>query len=226
MKYLPLNMAVEGRTCLLVGGGEVAARKATTLLEFGARVHVVARELSPELQDLVVRGRVQSLGPEYQTEHLNGAVLVFAATSDTELNQRVSREAMAAGIPVNVVDQPELCSFIVPASVVRGDLVISISTSGASPALAASLRRKLEDEFGPEYDYFLKLMAHIRPKLLAEGRGHRENRQLFRALVDSGLLDFLAAEKYDEADRVLAQVLGPDYVMAESLFGQNKGGEN
>ena len=224
MRYLPLNMDVKGRTCLVVGGGEVAARKVNTLLESGAQVHVVARELTPDLQDLVVRGKVQSLGPEYRTEHLDGVVLVFAATSDTELNQRVSKEAMAAGIPVNVVDQPELCSFIVPASVVRGDLVISISTSGSSPALAARLRQKLENEFGPEYEDFLRLMAHIRPKLLAEGRDHRENRELFRALVDSELLDFLAAQRYDEADRVLADVLGPDYMMAESFFQQNKGG--
>ena len=224
MKYLPLNMDVKGRTCLVVGGGEVASRKVATLLEFGARVHLVARELNSELQALVVRGRVQSLGPEYQIDHLKGVALVFAATSDQEINQKVSRDAMAAGILVNVVDQPELCSFIVPASVVRGDLVISVSSSGASPALAARLRQRLENEFGPEYDDFLRLMAVIRPKLLAEGRGHKENRSLFRALVDSDLLDLLAERNYGAVDQVLADVLGPDYVMAESFFQTNKGG--
>lgn len=218
MKYLPINLDVSGRFCLIVGGGSVAERKARTLIEAEARVGLVAREFTPGLMELATRGWVQLLGSEYEPGLMEGAVLVFAATSDTGLNARVGREARERGLWVNVADRPESCSFIVPASVVRGDLVIGVSTGGKSPALAARVRSRLEELFGPEYGLFLDLMGRIREKFLTESDDSRENRVLFRQLVDSDLLEALARGDGTRADRVLTEILGPDYTLTGLEF--------
>ena len=211
MRYWPVNLDLEGRTCLVVGGGEVGERKVRALLESGARVRLVSRELTSGLSDLARSGQVDHVGAEYRIEHLSGVVLVFAATSDADLNTRLSQEARTRGLWVNVVDQPELCTFIVPASVSRGDLTISVSTGGRSPALAKRVRARLEEEFGPEYAVFLQLMGLVRTRILAAGRPASENRVLFRRLVDSPLLDRLAAADWEGAEKILTQTLGEDF---------------
>ncbi|MBU2552134.1 MAG: bifunctional precorrin-2 dehydrogenase/sirohydrochlorin ferrochelatase [Proteobacteria bacterium] len=218
MGYLPVNIAVGGRPCLVVGGGSVGERKVMGLLEYEARVRLVSRDLTPTLVSLTEQGAVQYLGPEYKPEYLDGAALVFAATNDTELNTRVSREAAGRGIPVNVADVPELCTFYLPAWIKRGHLTVSVSTSGRSPALAAHLRSRLEDEFGPEYGRFLELMGRIRPRVLAEGRDHRHNRDLFRRLVESDILDNLARNEPVRVEARLVEMLGPGYTLASLGF--------
>lgn len=213
MGYLPINVDVTGLPCLVVGGGPVAERKIMTLWESGAQVRLVSQELTPGLQKMVAIGKVTFLGPEFVIDHLTDISLVFAATSDQELNDRISRQAKARGLWVNVADQPELCSFFLPATVKRGDLTISVSTNGHSPALAARLRTWLEEEIGPEYGLFVELMGRIRPKVLAERRPSRENRIIFQSLLDSELLDCLALGDLDRADDVLQRILGPGHTL-------------
>jgi precorrin-2 dehydrogenase/sirohydrochlorin ferrochelatase len=213
-----VNLDLRGRTCLVVGGGEVGERKVRGLLECGARVRLVSRELTSGLSELVGLGQVDHLGAEYRTEHLSGAMLVFAATSDADLNLRLSHEAQSRGLWVNIVDQPELCTFIVPATFSRGDLTISVSTGGRSPALAARVRARLEKEFGPEYDLFLRLMGLVRARVLATGRPASENRAFFRSLVDSPLLDRLAAADRAGAEMILTQTLGEAFTFQSLGF--------
>ncbi len=148
MAYIPIFLDVTGRECVVVGGGEVAARKVESILEAGARVTVVSPHLSPILESLAASGSVTHLARNYQRGDIRGCVLVYAATDDPKLHRELAAEARALGIPVNVVDVPELCTFIAPAVVKRGELQIAISTGGASPAFAARLRRTLEDQFG------------------------------------------------------------------------------
>src|ERR1700686_2447178 len=168
MGYIPIFLDVTGRQCVVVGGGEVAARKVEALLEAGAHVTVVSPQLSPPLESMAARGLVTHIAREYQRGDIRGCVLVYAATDDPKLHRELAAEARALGIPVNVVDVPELCTFISPAVLNRGELQIAISTGGASPAFAARLRRELEDQFGTEYALTLEVLRAARRRPHAE----------------------------------------------------------
>jgi len=165
MSYYPIVLKLEGRPCLVVGGGVVAERKAVSLLEAGARVRVVAPRFTPRLEALGREGVVELVPREYQGQDLQGVALVISAASRREVNAQVAQEAGERGLLVNVVDSPQECSFIVPSVVRRGGLILAISTSGLSPALARHLREKLEEEFGEEflrrYDEALELAAQM-----------------------------------------------------------------
>ena len=174
MGYIPIFLDVTGRECVVVGGGEVAARKVEALLEAGARVTVVSPRLSPPLKALVARGLVTHIAREYERGDIRGCVLVYAATDDPKLHRELAAEARALGIPINVVDVPELCTFISPAVVNRGELQIAISTGGASPAFAARLRRALEDQFGTRVRADARSVARCAPA--AARRGNRSGR--------------------------------------------------
>ena len=158
----PIYVDLTGRAVLVVGGGVVAARKVGALLKRQIRVTVVAPEICPELQkltddsDLVIHQR------SYQTGDLAEYWLVIAATDDSELNQRVFAEAAEARIFCNVVDQPDLCTFQVPAVVRQGPLQIAISTGGASPALARRVRQELQERFGPAYGELVEGLLDLR----------------------------------------------------------------
>lgn len=223
LSYLPVNMDVRNRKCLVVGGGAVGERKVCGLLECGARVFLVSRTRTAGLRRLSDEGLIDYLGPEFEPDHLEGVRLVFAATNDRELNTRVYREAERRGIWVNVADQPDLCSFIVPASVRRGDLAISISTGGRSPAMAAHIRAGLERQFGPEYGRFLDLMGRIRARVLAEGGASDDNKKVFQRLVESDLLAALNEGCPERINGILTGILGPSYTL-ESL-GMGVGSE-
>ncbi|MEW6266379.1 MAG: bifunctional precorrin-2 dehydrogenase/sirohydrochlorin ferrochelatase [Thermodesulfobacteriota bacterium] len=219
MSYLPINVDLTGRTCLVVGGGEVGRRKVESLLACGAAVTLVSRDLTPDLDRLVAEGQVERLGAEFESSHLNGAALVFAATDDPGLNARVSAEARSRGLWVNVADQPNLCTFIVPASVRRGNLTISVSTAGRSPALAARIRARIENEFGEEYGRFLEILGRLRPMIKAAGRSSDENKIVFQRLVDSGLPAALAGGDLDQTEAVLAEIVGPEMAKAALVSG-------
>ncbi|MDP8255797.1 MAG: glutamyl-tRNA reductase [Candidatus Alcyoniella australis] len=158
----PIQLMIEGRSCLVVGGGEVAARKAEALLEARAEVRVAAPRLMPAMQKLVDAGLVSYIAGKFDPAQLDDVALVIAATDDQSVNRAVHRHTSQRGLLVNVVDQPELCSFIVPAVVRRGELCIAISTGGAGPALAKRLRRELEQQFGEEYAEYLEIIAACR----------------------------------------------------------------
>lgn len=143
MDYFPVFLRLQGRVCVLVGGGEVGARKAAVLLDARASVRVVAPEACPALVALADAGKLVWHRRAYASQDLQGAALVIAATDDRALNAQVSREAQGTGLPVNVVDDPDLCSFIVPALLDRRPVLVAISTGGASPALARHLRARL-----------------------------------------------------------------------------------
>jgi uroporphyrin-III C-methyltransferase/precorrin-2 dehydrogenase/sirohydrochlorin ferrochelatase len=144
MDYFPVFLRLEGRTCLVVGGGDVGARKARSLLDAHASVRLVAPRACAELTAMAAANVLAWERRPYQVGDLDGVTVVIAATDDRELNARVSSDAQAAGIPVNVVDDPALCTFIVPAIVDRSPVLIAISTGGASPALARHLRARVE----------------------------------------------------------------------------------
>lgn len=165
MDFLPIFMKIEGRPCVVVGGGEVAARKVALLRQCGARVTVVAPTLCPALVDMKARGELQHRGARFVPADLEGATLVIAATDDRCVNAEVSRLAQARNLPVNVVDDPDLCSFIVPAIVDRSPVVIAASTGGASPVLARLLRARLEALVPAAYGELARLAQRFRGRV-------------------------------------------------------------
>ncbi len=147
----PIFVDLAGQPVVVIGGGAVAERKIEILIESGARVRVV----SPEVTDLVARwaeaGRIAVERRGYRAGDLDGARLAYAATSDPRVNESIRDEARRAGIWLNVVDQPDLCDFITPALVRRGDLTIAVSTNGRVPGLSKKIRQELEQQYGPDY---------------------------------------------------------------------------
>ncbi len=216
MAYYPIMVDLTGRDVLVVGGGSVAARKILTLIEYGALVSVAARELSPELKNLVESGLVKYLGGEFSLVFLKDKFLAIAATDDPELNHRISLAAQAKGMLINAVDEPADCTFIVPSIIRRGDLVISVSTSGKSPALAKKIREQLSTMFGPEYELFLRMMGKIRGSILAGSSDQKANSKVFHSIVDSGLLDAIREDNHKKAAEILSDILGHE-ISAEDI---------
>ena len=217
MPYYPILIDLEGKDVLVVGGGAVALRKIETLLDHGARVHIIAREMSPPLDTYVKEGRIKGIGREFKESVLQGFFLVIAATNDRQLNQEIGTKAKAKGLLVNAVDQPSDCNFIVPSILRRGDLLVAVSTSGKSPALARKVRKDLERFFGKEYEYLLALMGNIRKEILSRGLSQEENRRIFYELVNAPILEALQKADWKEAADLLARILqrevSPDEVL-------------
>ncbi len=208
MKVYPVFLNIDGKPCLVVGGGAVGERKVEDLLLAGAKVTLVSREATPVLEAMAGQGLIIFLREEFTPEHLGGMVLAIAATNDLTTNQSVSAAAQARGLPVNIVDQPALCSFVVPATIRRGDLTLAIGTGGRSPALAKKLRRDLEKVYGPEYGPYLELLGAIREKVLACRRDHPDNLHLFTRIVSSPLFDLLNSRDLAGLQALLAELLG------------------
>jgi precorrin-2 dehydrogenase/sirohydrochlorin ferrochelatase len=166
MQY-PVNLVLDGRACLVVGGGKVALRKVEGLVACGARVKVVAPRIAEELRR--VPGVTCDERP-WDPADMDGMWLVIAATDDPSVNRAVYEAGERAGIWVNGADDPANCAFTLPSVVRRGDLQVAVSTGGRSPALATWLRRRLEGEIGPEYADLLDLLADERDGLKAAGR--------------------------------------------------------
>jgi uroporphyrin-III C-methyltransferase/precorrin-2 dehydrogenase/sirohydrochlorin ferrochelatase len=144
MDYLPIFLKLENRLTVVVGGGEVAARKVDLLCRAGARIRVVAPELDEEIAGLAAKGRIEHRQRRFAPGDLDGAELVIAATDDRRVNEHAAAAARARHLPVNVVDSPDLCSFIMPAIIDRGRIVAAVSTGGASPVLARLIRTRIE----------------------------------------------------------------------------------
>ncbi|MBI4304097.1 MAG: bifunctional precorrin-2 dehydrogenase/sirohydrochlorin ferrochelatase [Chloroflexi bacterium] len=167
--YYPMFLNITGKSCVVVGGGEVALRKVKILLEHGAKVEVISPELCPELEKLARTDTVKVLQREYRARDLNGAFIAIAATDNDEVNRKVVQEARERTVLLNVVDKPEDCDFIVPSYLRRGDVTIAVSTGGRSPALARKLRTELEKDFGEEYAALALLIDEARTEIKAQG---------------------------------------------------------
>lgn len=207
-RFYPILVDLQGKRALVVGGGKVAQRKIETLLEHGASVQVVARELTATLKALRKDGEIECRREEFSEAFLEGAFLVFAATDDAALNRRVSQAAQQRGLLVNAVDQPADCNFIVPSVLARGDLLIAVSTSGKSPAFARKVRVELERHFGEEYGLFLNLMGNLRKEILRLGLSQEENKSAFEELVYSELLQTIRRKEWVAASQIIEKVLG------------------
>lgn len=200
MACYPVNLRLAGRDCLVVGGGAVAERKAGALLAAAARVTVLSPQLTPRLAALAARGEIVHKPAAYRPGAIGNFFIVICATDDPAVNRQAAAEARAGGALVNVADAPELGDFTVPASVARGDLVITVSTGGHSPAFARRLRQELEERYGPEYGTYLTLLSKLRDEVKEHLATAAARGEFWREALDGEILALLRAGKKREAE--------------------------
>ncbi len=207
MKYYPIFLDVRDKKCVVVGGGEVAARKAERLLDCGTKVFVISPKLSPALAALREKGVIHHIAIKYTSDLLDGAALVIGATDDEKTNAQISLDARKKGIPVNIVDDPQKCDFILPSLVQRGDLAIAIGTGGKSPALARYLREKLEAQYGKEYEILLNILSALRIKMMGKTG---IDKKWVASLIEAGILNFIKASDREKVKETVHKITGEE----------------
>lgn len=196
----------------MIGGGRVAERKVKGLLDSGGMVRVVSPEITDELAGLAGMGAIDWRQKVYTDDDLDGAFLVFAATNSREVQKKIHRRARANGQLLNVADDPDSCGFHVPAMVRRGDLTLAVSTSGKSPAVAAHIRERLEEEFGPEYETLLRIMSLVRMRTDSDSVhfSQPERRKIYKKILHNDIIDWIRTGQVDKLRAHLKKILGPD----------------
>jgi len=220
MDFFPINLNIKGAQCTIIGGGPVAARKAEAVLAAGAQVRAISPEACPELLALLAEPRFSHKPRPYQTGDLEGAFLVIAATDDEEVQREVWEEANRLRILVNVADVPCRCNFILPATMRAGDLSISVSTGGRSPAMARFIRKRLEKDFACGYPELTAIMGVLRPFILGLDLDHDQKRDLFSNLIHEDLLLWIEkaelAKIKEHIEKTIAQEMPDDIAAAVS----------
>ncbi|QWV93839.1 bifunctional precorrin-2 dehydrogenase/sirohydrochlorin ferrochelatase [Geomonas oryzisoli] len=206
MRHYPINLNLKGRLVVVVGGGKVAARKAARLVDAGARVTVVAPAVEESLAAFAAQGRIVHLCRNYRCGDLAGATLAFAATSEPAVNREVAREARELNILVDCVDLPDDGDFVTPAVLEQGDLLITVSTGGASPSLSKRIVERLRSQFGPEYGEAVALLNALREKLLTEKVGNAYNDTVFAELAALDLPALIKNGQRDAIDQILLKL--------------------
>lgn len=216
----PVVLRIAGRMCVVVGGGEVARRKVQGLLAAGARVRVIAPHLHLELQENTA---IELICRSFLPDDLAGALLVFAASNDRDVNARVAVAARQQGTLINIADDPEESDFHLPAVLQRGALTVAVSSGGGSPAFAAQLRDRLAAELGVEWQNFCAIAAALRQKRLTGGGASAYNRAVISDLFAADLPRLLARQDEAAINRLLAKVTGVELTLADLGIQFGKG---
>ncbi len=203
MRYYPICLDVKGKKCVIVGGGEVSARKITFLLNCGANIVVISPEINEGINTFVQGKSIEWIERGYKSHDLEGAFFVIVATDDHGLNKQISQEARDKGMLVNVADSAEDSTFILPAVLSRGSLSIAVSTEGKSPALAKKIRDELSIMFGKEYMRFVDLLGSLRQIVKTTFDNESKRSIIWHKLLNSELLELLKKGRTDMIDTVL-----------------------
>ena len=206
-----VNLVLDGKPAVVVGGGSVAARKVEDLLAAKAKVRVVAVEVCAKLQSLADRGLISGEWRSYVAGDLDGASLAIAATDDESVNARVAADAQARNILVNVVDRPALCTFTLPAVGRRGNLTFAVATDGLCPSLAGVLRAEIMDRYGPEYAELVSLFGRLRERMIAMGWDGRRITDAVSEIYRAGIAHVISAGDRSLLDELLRTKLGPEF---------------
>ena len=204
-------MDIKDKNCLVVGGGSVGTRKAVTLEKCGAKVKMISYKFSKECNSLKTTS-INFIEKKYKKDDIKEMFFVFAATDNAELNKKIKKDAEKLDILCNIADSPDESDFILPSIVERGDLILAISTSGTSPAMAKKIRKELELNFGHEYELFLTLMGNIRKKLLSSCHAPDDHKQIFNTLINKGILNLIKKNDEKQINLILCNVLGENYL--------------
>ena len=204
MEYFPVFLDLKNRLCLLVGGGDIATRKGRLLSKAGARLRVVAPEISSELRELVAQNNGELHEREYQTSDLNDCVIAIAATDIETLNEQISADAQARNLPVNVVDSPALCTYITPAIIDRSPLVIAISSGGESPVLARLIRAKLETLIPTSYGRLAQIASSWRDRVKARFDDGDSRRRFWEKILQGPAAELALNGQETAAENIIA----------------------
>lgn len=207
MDFLPIFYRIDGKPCLVVGAGAIAARKAEMLLKAGGRVKLVAIEIGERVREMADELSLEVEQRAFRDEDLDGVICVIAATSDKTVNQQVSRLAQSRNIPVNVVDNPQLCSFIMPSMIDRSPIQIAVSTGGVSPVLARILRSQLESSIPGAYGELAKLAETHRETVKNKLKDINARRRFWESVLQGQVAELVFSGRASEADALLQQQL-------------------
>lgn len=207
MDLFPIFMNLQQRDCLIVGGGEVATRKASLLLDAHAQVVVIAPELTATLSEWLKDGKISHEVRTFTAADVDGKSLIIAATDDEAINQMVHAAATAKNIPVNVVDNPDLCTFIVPSIVDRSPVVAAISTGGASPVLARMIRSRLESLLPSAYGRLAKMSASFRDRVKARFENPKDRRLFWERVLQGPAAEMVFAGRDSDAEIEISKSL-------------------
>jgi precorrin-2 dehydrogenase/sirohydrochlorin ferrochelatase len=210
MGYM-VNLVLDGRPAVVIGGGAVATRKIGDLLAAGARITVIAPDPSPELQSMADRGLVAGRWGSYRAEDLDGAFVAIAATDDETVNAQVAQDARARNVLVNVVDRPALCTFTLPAVGRRGHLMFGVATDGLSPSLSGVLRDEILERYGPEYAELVSLIGDLRKRMIALGWNGRRIMETVADMYQAGIAGVLSSGDRKGLEEFLRARLGPEF---------------
>jgi uroporphyrin-III C-methyltransferase/precorrin-2 dehydrogenase/sirohydrochlorin ferrochelatase len=210
MEYFPVFLDLKNRLCLLVGGGDIATRKGRLLSKAGARLRVVAPEISSELRELVAQNNGEVHKREYQTDDLNNCVIAIAATDIESLNEQISADAKARNLPVNVVDSPALCTYITPAIIDRSPLVIAISSGGESPVLARLIRAKLETLIPASYGRLAQIASSWRDRVKSRFDDGDSRRRFWEKILQGPAAELVLNGQEDAAEKIIATEISKD----------------
>lgn len=200
-QYYPVFLDITGKRCIIIGGGKVAERKCLPLLTAGAKVTIISPRITSILEKQREKGLLKHIGRNYRTGDIRSAFVVIVATDSAEINMKVVSDARSQEVLLNVVDNPLLCNFIVPSVLRRGPLTIAISTSGVSPAMARTIRKRLEQLYGPEFSKYLRFLKDIRVKAMEEMQDKRKRGLLLKELASDEILHILMLKGFPEARR-------------------------
>ena len=220
MKYYPVFLDIKGKKCLVVGGGKVGARKAFNLAKANAKVTVISDKFLKSFESLGKKN-IKLKKRKYKTKDIQKQFLVFAATNNKKLNFKIKKDASKLSVLCNVADNLKLSSFILPSIVDRKDLILAVSTSGASPAMAKIIRQKLESIFGDEYAKLLLLMKNIRKEILLQKENQNKNSKLFFNLIGNDILNHIKENNENKINQILKDNLGKGYEY-KNLIKQRK----
>ena len=203
--YYPIYLDIEERSVLIIGGGEVCARKAETMLKYGGRVTIVSPEFTDEIERWAADGKMTLRRKLYEESDLDGAAIVIASTDDPCVNARIARDCRRRKLPVNVVDVTHLCEFIVPAIIESGSIQIAISTGGKSPALARTLKEDLKRAIGDEYAEVNDVLGTLRPGAKQTLPTDVDRKRFFDGIIAGGILEMLRSGRRAEAYETIAR---------------------
>lgn len=197
---------IENRNCLVIGGGRVAYRKTLSLLECGGRVKVLSKSISDEFKNLINKGKIEYIEDNYNLKYIDNVYIVYAATDNRSMNKTIYEDCNRNDILVNVVDEPDICNFIVPAKVQRGDLTIAVSTNGKSPMLSRRIREELEKVFNSNYEAFLDIMGDMRSEVLHDIKDGKKRTEFFKEVVYSDFIERLTYENTEEVKQEIYEI--------------------
>lgn len=207
MRYFPINVDLQDRLCVVIGGGKVAYRKVHSLLKAGARIKLISPEIKAGVRSFVDEGVITWLERKYEPGDLEGSTIVFVAVDDPAVGAVVAEEAKNLNLLINVADIPHQCTFTLSSYIERGDLLLTISTGGKCPAYSRHMRHRLEEIVDDSYGEVLEILAHTREEILKLGVESDKCRDLLNNLIKTNIMDLVREGKRKDAEKLAEEII-------------------